>query len=89
MQRAGYSLCLDEDEIYIRPVEGGNSAFGLFDIGIKVLKDSNPQIISSNLTIKEVYYFIYKNRRLISFVNHMDFFVIDVCGIVFYFPPSK
>lgn len=89
MQRAGYSLYLDDDEIYIRTADGGNSAFGLFDIGIKVLKDSNPLIISFNLSLKEVADFIYKNKRRISFVNHMDFFVIDVCGYIFYFPEPK
>ena len=89
LQRAGYSLCLDDNEIYIRYVDGCKSPFGLFDIGIKVLKDCNPRIISTNLSLKEVSDFIYKNKRRISFVTHMDFFVIDVCGTVFYFPRSK
>lgn len=87
--RAGYKLTLDEDDLYIRLMGGGNSAFGLFDIGIQVLKDSNPLIISSNLSLKEVSDFIYKNKRRISFVTHMDFFGIDMCGTVFYFPPTK
>ena len=89
VSRSGYVLCLDEDEIYIRPAGGSNSAFGLFDIGVKVLKDSNPRIISTNLSLKEVADFIYKNKRRISVVTHMDFFGIDVRGAIFYFPPSK